>query len=70
MLRWAKTYVEHFHNNLVTNLIITPSSQAPPDYERALRAGRNAMHIWMMFKEWREEDAEEYFGDLAWLIND
>jgi len=69
---WAKTYVDascYSHNNLVTNLIITPSSQAlfnlAPDYERAIRAGRDAMHIWMMFKKWREEDAEVYFGDLG-----
>ncbi|WEW58894.1 hypothetical protein PRK78_004362 [Emydomyces testavorans] len=38
-----------------------------PEYERVIREGKDARHIWFTLRDWREEDPEEYFGNLgAW----
>jgi len=38
-----------------------------PNYERAIRAGEDARHLWFALRDWRGDDPEAYFGDLgAW----
>ncbi|KAK3373628.1 3-hydroxybutyryl-CoA dehydratase [Lasiosphaeria ovina] len=38
-----------------------------PSYEVAIRAGKNARHLWYSLRDWRGEDPERYFGELgAW----
>ncbi|KAJ9197698.1 hypothetical protein DTO164E3_5552 [Paecilomyces variotii] len=38
-----------------------------PNYERAIKAGKDARHIWFALRDWRGDDPEGYFGDLgAW----
>ncbi|KAI0103754.1 3-hydroxybutyryl-CoA dehydratase [Nemania sp. FL0031] len=38
-----------------------------PNYERAIRAGKDARHLWFALREWRGDDPEGYFGVLgAW----
>ncbi|KAM0800334.1 3-hydroxybutyryl-CoA dehydratase [Usnea florida] len=38
-----------------------------PDYETAIRAGRDARHLWFALRDWRGADPEAYFGELgAW----
>jgi hypothetical protein len=40
-------------------------SKRAPEYIRAIKAGKDARHIWVAFKAWRGEDAEGYFGALG-----
>ena len=41
-----------------------------PDYECAIRAGKDARHLWFALRDWRGDDPKEYFGDLgAWAEN-
>jgi hypothetical protein len=38
-----------------------------PDYKHAIRAGKDARHLWFALRDWRGDDPEDYFGDLgAW----
>jgi hypothetical protein len=38
-----------------------------PDYERAIKAGKDARHLWFALRDWRGDDPESYFGNLgAW----
>lgn len=68
---WAKTYVDA-SCPLSNQPSDEPNYSLPqvlfnlaPEYERAVRAGRDALHIWTVLKKWREEDPEEYFGGLG-----
>ena len=37
------------------------------NYEYAIKAGKDARHLWFALRQWRGDDPEEYFGDLgAW----
>ena len=38
-----------------------------PDYEKVIRAGKDARHLWFALRDWRGDDPEAYFGELgAW----
>lgn len=36
-----------------------------PNYQHAIRAGKDARHLWFALREWRGDDPEGYFGDLG-----
>ncbi|KAK3290332.1 3-hydroxybutyryl-CoA dehydratase [Chaetomium fimeti] len=36
-----------------------------PDYKRAIRAGKDARHLWFALRDWRGEVPEDYFGNLG-----
>ncbi|KAG6846270.1 hypothetical protein H0H93_014940 [Arthromyces matolae] len=36
-----------------------------PGYEHAIRAGKDARHLWFALQAWRGEDPEGYFGKLG-----
>ncbi|OBT66610.1 hypothetical protein VE03_03960 [Pseudogymnoascus sp. 23342-1-I1] len=36
-----------------------------PDYERAIKAGKDARHLWFALRDWRGQDPEGYFGRLG-----
>ena len=36
-----------------------------PDYERVIRAGKDARHLWFALRDWRGDDPEAYFGELG-----
>ncbi|KAJ6779913.1 hypothetical protein PWT90_07828 [Aphanocladium album] len=36
-----------------------------PDYEAAIRAGKDARHVWFALRDWRGQDPEAYFGKLG-----
>lgn len=36
-----------------------------PNYEHAIRAGKDARHLWFALRDWRGEKPEEYFGNLG-----
>ncbi|KLU91849.1 hypothetical protein MAPG_10798 [Magnaporthiopsis poae ATCC 64411] len=36
-----------------------------PNYERAIKAGKDARHLWFALRAWRGDDPEGYFGDLG-----
>jgi hypothetical protein len=36
-----------------------------PQYIEAIKAGKDARHIWFALKSWRGDDPEQYFGTLA-----
>lgn len=51
---WARQYIKALFDQA-------------PDYEHAIRAGKDARHIWFALRAWRGDDPEGYFGDLgAW----
>ena len=57
--------------NIQTRAKYPVSTQAlfnyAPDYEHAIRAGKDARHLWFALREWRGDDPEGYFGNLgAW----
>jgi hypothetical protein len=38
-----------------------------PYFQRAIRAGKDARHLWFALKRWRGDDPEVFFGELgAW----
>ncbi|OBT38723.1 hypothetical protein VE00_10763 [Pseudogymnoascus sp. WSF 3629] len=37
-----------------------------PDYERAIKAGKDARHLWFALRDWRGQDPEGYFGRLGY----
>ena len=38
-----------------------------PYYRDAIKAGKNARHLWFAWKRWRGDEPEEYVGELgAW----
>ncbi|KAJ6494847.1 hypothetical protein C8R47DRAFT_974143 [Mycena vitilis] len=45
-------YAKHYH-------------QATPNYIPAIKAGKDARHIWFALKFWRGADPENFFGDLG-----
>ncbi|KAL7939754.1 3-hydroxybutyryl-CoA dehydratase [Trichoderma chlorosporum] len=49
---WAKAYCEGLFNEA-------------PDYERVIRAGKDARHLWFALRDWRGDDPEGLFGDLG-----
>ncbi|POR33051.1 Uncharacterized protein TPAR_06751 [Tolypocladium paradoxum] len=53
-MTWARQYFEVlFHE--------------APNYKGAIRAGKDARHLWFALRDWRGDDPEGYFGDLgAW----
>ncbi|KFY40065.1 hypothetical protein V494_03676 [Pseudogymnoascus sp. VKM F-4513 (FW-928)] len=36
-----------------------------PEYERAIKAGKDARYLWFALREWRAQDPEGYFGRLG-----
>ncbi|KFY82602.1 hypothetical protein V498_08533, partial [Pseudogymnoascus sp. VKM F-4517 (FW-2822)] len=36
-----------------------------PDYESAIKAGKDARHLWFSLRDWRGQDPEGYFGRLG-----
>ena len=53
-MRWAEQYCEELFKQA-------------PDFKRAIRAGKDARHLWFALRDWRGQDPEGYFGDLgAW----
>ncbi|EJP61249.1 3-hydroxybutyryl-CoA dehydratase [Beauveria bassiana ARSEF 2860] len=36
-----------------------------PDYKSAIRAGKDARHLWFALRDWRGADPESYFGELG-----
>ncbi|OBT95779.1 hypothetical protein VE01_06525 [Pseudogymnoascus verrucosus] len=36
-----------------------------PDYECAIKAGKDARHLWFALRDWRGQDPEGYFGRLG-----
>ncbi|UPL03666.1 hypothetical protein LCI18_014600 [Fusarium solani-melongenae] len=41
--------------------------QHAPDFERAIKAGKDARYLWFKLKDWRGDDPEKFFGELgAW----
>ncbi|KAM3463499.1 hypothetical protein MY5147_009653 [Beauveria neobassiana] len=36
-----------------------------PDYKSAIRAGKDARHLWFALRDWRGADPESYFGKLG-----
>ncbi|KND89198.1 hypothetical protein TOPH_06185, partial [Tolypocladium ophioglossoides CBS 100239] len=51
-MTWARQYIE-------------PLFHHAPEYERAIKAGKDARHLWFALRDWRGEDPEGYFGDLG-----
>ncbi|UKZ75285.1 hypothetical protein TrVFT333_002961 [Trichoderma virens FT-333] len=49
---WAKAYCEVLFREA-------------PDYERAIRAGNDARHLWFALRGWKGDDPEDFFGDLG-----
>ncbi|KAL7970401.1 3-hydroxybutyryl-CoA dehydratase [Trichoderma sp. SZMC 28014] len=49
---WSKLYSEALFSNA-------------PDFKRAIKAGRDARHLWFALRDWRGDDPEKYFGDLG-----
>jgi hypothetical protein len=38
-----------------------------PNYEIAIKAGKDVRHLWFALRDWRGGNSEEFFGDLgAW----
>jgi len=53
-MTWARQYFKVLFN-------------LAPNYKHAIRAGKDARHLWFVLREWRGNDPEGYFGDLgAW----
>jgi hypothetical protein len=36
-----------------------------PDYERAIKAGKDARQLWFALRDWRGDESEAYFGKLG-----
>ncbi|MCJ1343386.1 hypothetical protein MMC31_001579 [Peltigera leucophlebia] len=36
-----------------------------PNYERAIKAGKDARHLWFALRAWRGQGPEKFFGDLG-----
>ncbi|KAJ7475227.1 hypothetical protein B0H11DRAFT_1918200 [Mycena galericulata] len=49
-------YAEHYYRTL---------TEQAPHYIRAIKAGKDARHIWFALKSWRGEDPEQYFDQLG-----
>lgn len=67
--QWGKTYAEVpfllFHLSPKLDYLLQAISERAPEYIRAIKAAKDARHIWMAFKAWRSEDADGYFGALG-----
>ncbi|KAL7924854.1 3-hydroxybutyryl-CoA dehydratase [Trichoderma austrokoningii] len=51
---WSKVYVKALFSNA-------------PDFERSIKSGKDARHLWFALRNWRGDEPEKYFGDLgAW----
>ncbi|KAK4195279.1 hypothetical protein QBC40DRAFT_289296 [Triangularia verruculosa] len=51
---WAKHYINRLYNEA-------------PDYETAIRAGKDFRYLWFALRDWRGANSEEFFGALgAW----
>ncbi|CAD6447780.1 9dad758c-46d2-4744-a013-f5a868cf44a7 [Sclerotinia trifoliorum] len=51
---WAQHYIKKLYNEA-------------PDYEIAIRAGKDVRYLWFSLRDWRGGNSEEFFGDLgAW----
>lgn len=49
---WTQTYFESLF-------------ASAPSYKNAIRAGKDARHLWFALKAWRGDDPEDYFGALG-----
>ncbi|KAJ7126489.1 hypothetical protein C8R46DRAFT_59678 [Mycena filopes] len=46
-------------------LSVTTLDERAPSYLPAIKAGKDARHLWFALKAWRGDDPEEYFGELG-----
>ena len=49
----------------LTSLVAQALFNHAPDYQEAVRMGRDARYLWFALRDWRDADPEEYFGRLG-----